>query len=371
MDSATGHGRVLGTLPSAGRLSWKTLAAATFLVGLGLGLAQVLHGAPRPLVVTIGTCFLACAAIGWVWTGVKKGGVRNPLLRLALAWIGSTALLLGFAYGVDRSGWVWFRLTGYNIVAAEQLLDQTNLSAESFVSQNPVFTIDPKNPQHLILKKSVYEFPRTIVIPAGLSVTIEPGTVLRFHPGRSLISYSAVIARGTEREPILFTAHRPWLKWGVVGVVRGGRSEFEHVRFEAGRHAFVNDIEFRGTLSLVETDVRIAQSQFEQTHGKDAVYIREAHADISESVFRRLRGDGLDFDGGSGTITQNEFIDCSDGAIDLSGDYNIQVTANRFFDGDGGRIAVDKDLEEIRALNTFGYSRKKSVFPFVRAAILE
>ena len=371
MDSWTGQLRVIGTVRPLGRLSWKALVAATILVGLGLALAWILQLVPTQFLVSIGVTFLTCAAARWVWLRMSQVSVRNPLLSLTLVWIGSTALLLGAAYSLDRSGWLWFQLTGYDIVAAENLLGEVHLSAEAFVRQNPMFTIDPENPKRLILKKSVYEAPRTIAIPAGFSVTIEPGTVLRFHPGRSLISYSAVIARGTDREPILFTAQYPWLEWGTVGVVQSSRSEFEHVRIEGGRHAVVNNIEFPGTLSLIGTDVRIARSQFEKTHGKDAVYIREAHADIWENVFRRVAGDGLDFDGGTGTVRQNEFIDCSDEAIDLSGDYNIQVVANRVLDEHGGRIAAEKNLEEIRALNSFGYSDRKRWFPPVRVTMLD
>ncbi len=371
MDSAANHLRVVNTAAPPRPLPWKALAIVTIAVGVALGIAWVVRWVPTRLLMTIGITFATCAVIEWIWMRMNKSALGKPILKLATAWMCSTALLLGAGYGFDRSGWVWFRLTGYDLVAAENLLEQVQMTAEGFVGQNAQFTLDPENSRRLILKKSVIEVARTIVVPGGLTLTIEPGTVLRFHPGRSLISYSPVIARGTEREPIVFTAHRPWLKWGAVGVVQADGSEFEHVRIEEGRHAVVNDIEFPGTLSLIGADVKILRSEFRKTHGKDAVYIREARAEVWDNLFRKVGGDGVDFDGGSGLVAQNEFVDCSDEAIDLSGDYKLKVTGNRIFDARGGRIAAEKNLEEIRAQNSFGYSRRKRAFPPIRVTLLD
>ena len=371
MDSATSHMRLLNTAAPPGPLPWKTLTAAVILVGLALAMARLVRWAPERLLMTIGITLVSCAAIEWVWMRLHKNATGKPILKLASAWMCSSALLLGAGYEMDRTGWVWFRLTGFDVVAAESLLDRVEMTAESFLSQNPQFTADPENSGRVVLKKSEYEVARTIVVPSGTTLTIEPGTVLKFHPGRSLISYSPVIARGTENEPIVFTAQRPWLKWGAVAVVRAEGSEFEHVRIEEGRHAMVNNIEFPGTLSLIGGGMRVVRSEFRNTHGHDALYVREGKAEIKENVFRNVGGDGVDFDGGSGQITHNQFTDCSDEGIDLSGDYNLKVTGNRILDIHGGRIAADKGLEEIRAQNSFGYSKKKSTFPRIRVTLLD
>jgi polygalacturonase len=203
----------------------------------------------------------------------------------------------------------------------------------------------------------VYDFQETVVIPAGVMLTIEPGAVLRFGAGRSLVAYGPVQARGTAAVPIQFTARRKWLKWGAVVVVSSGRSVFEHVRFEHGRWALLDQIEFPGTLSIYGGDVEISNSIFQQTYGKDAVNVREANAVIRNNLVRDAHKDGLDFDGGRGMVFGNVFVDCGDEGIDLAGDYDLQVFDNQIFDSSGGRVEADQGRDVILERNVFGYSQ--------------
>lgn len=272
-----------------------------------------------------------------------------------MVWIVVIALLLGTVYYVDRAGWIWFRLTGYNVTLEEELSGSIDLPVRSFIDRNQIFSVDPENPTGLVLRKGKYDISRTTLIPPGLSLTVEPGTVLQFAAGRSLISYSPIIARGTKSEPILFTARNKFLKWGVVGVVGPGRSVFEYTRFEHGRQALVNNIDFFGSLSLIGADVEIRHSQFVNLFGKDAVYVREGQVLIRENLFWDTYKDCLDLDAGTGEISHNQFINCGDEGIDLSENQEVQVFDNRILDSKGGRISADKDLEAIKARNIFGY----------------
>lgn len=277
------------------------------------------------------------------------------LASLALAgWVGTTPkpTLMAIA------GWLWFQLTGYEVTLAESYPDRIDMTVANFVAQYPFFRLDPKDATHLTLPKGDYHLRETIVVPRGTVLTIEPGSVLRFDAGRSLISYSPIIAQGTASEPILFTAYHHWLKWGVVGVVQAEQAVFEHVRFEHGRHALVNGLDFFGTLSLLETDVVIKHSEFVDLFGKDGVNARYAHVLIQDNVFRNTYKDGLDVDGGTGQISHNQFINCEDEGIDLSENDNLDVFSNTILDQRGGRLAADHYLAEILPLNTLGYSKE-------------
>jgi hypothetical protein len=342
------------------RFNLKVALPVTFSVCLVLVAAHWVGKIPKPLIVVVGATFGICSAVFWgvrrkTQNGAPPAIVYKQVTQLLLAWILTTTLLLGSVYYIDRAGWLWLRLTGYDVTLAEDLSNRVDLSIADFVEQHPSFVIDPQDSTKLILPRGEYEFKKTTVVPRGSSLTIEPGTILRFGAGRSLISYSPVIARGTENQPILFTARSVWLKWGVVGLVEASPSVFEYVRFEHGRQALVTNVDFTGSLSLIDTDAEIKHSQFVNLFGKDGVYVRRGHVLIQENVFRNTYKDGLDLDAGSGQITDNEFVNCGDEGIDLSENYDVQVFKNRILDSRGGRVSADHDLEQIKSLNILGY----------------
>ena len=140
-------------------------------------------------------------------------------------------------------------------------------------------------------------------MPAGTHLTIEAGSVLSFKEGASLISYSPITARGTQNEPILFIAQNKESTWGVVGLVMADNSVFDHVMFENGNTALVNNQRFSGSLSLVDTDAEITNSEFVNLFGKDGVWVLKGDVTIRGNVFKNNRVDCLDLDYGSGEIS--------------------------------------------------------------------
>jgi len=340
----------------AGRSQLKLAVLVTPSVLLMLGAAGLVGGVPKSLLILVGVIFLGWSAVFWGLNRRTARSAGRQISQLILAWIATTGLLLGGVYYVDRAGWLWFQLTGYDVTLAEELADRVDLSVAEFTDRHPFFSVDSQDSTRLVLRKGEYDVDETIVVPRGSSLTIEPGAVLRFRAGRSLISYSPILARGTETEPILFTAQQPWLKWGVIGIVQAGQSIFEHVQFEHGRQAWVNNVEFFGGLSLIETDVEIAHSQFLNAFGKDAVYVRQGQVLIRDNLFQETYKDCLDLDGGAGEISHNQFINCGDEGIDLSQNDQVRVFDNKILDPRGGRMSADTHLEEIKSLNTLGYS---------------
>ncbi|MEK6949034.1 MAG: right-handed parallel beta-helix repeat-containing protein, partial [Nanoarchaeota archaeon] len=189
----------------------------------------------------------------------------------------------------------------------------------------------------------------TIVVPKGFSLEIEAGSTLRFSKGKSLVSYSAVTAKGTEEDPITFTG-KDDAKWGSVGIVGIGKSIFEHVRFENGNGAMVNNQEFLGSLSLVESDIEISNSEFSNSSGKDGLWALNSDVMIRNNIFKDILADCLDLDNGSGEVSGNQFINCGDEGIDLSRNEDIEVFGNVIINSGNG-ISADANLEEIRKLN--------------------
>lgn len=328
-------------------------AVTTAIVLLILLVAQVFFDMPKSLLFLLGGTFLVWTAVYWFLSRRTQMTSIKHLARWLLPWMATIALFLGAVYFIDRGGWMWFRVTGYDVTLAEDYQQQVDISLAEFVVEHPQFEL---NAAGLRLPQGEHIFRETVVVPRGTVLTIDPGTVLRFGAARSLISYSPVTAQGTESDPIRFTAQNPWLKWGVIGVVGAAPSVFEHIQIEHSRQALVNDIDFFAGLSLIEADGVIRNSTFENVFGKDAVNARMSDVRIQNNVFRNAYKDCLDLDGGSGEVSDNLFVDCDDEGIDLSDNEAVDVFDNTILDIRGGRLAADQNQEAIEAQNTLGYS---------------
>ena len=346
------------------RLNLKLSIPISFSILVILAAGRLLFHVPKTFLLLIGGIFLFWSVVYWIWMNNRQeeitiatvGKKIGTLLALCLV---TSVLLLGSIYSIDRAGWLWYRFTGYETIIPEDLSSQVDLSIGDFLHQHPIFKMAVDDPSTLILPEGNYIFDNTIVIPGNLTLVIEPGTVIHFKAGRSLVSYSPILARGTESKPIFFMAENRLFKWGVVGVVKSNGAVFEYVKFQDAREALVNAINFLGGLSLIETDGNISHSEFLNSYGKDAVNINKGVVMIQDSLFQDVYRDCLDYDGAMGEISHNQFINCGDEGIDLGGNFNVEVFDNTILDPRGGRISAEHDLDKIISQNTFGYSESE------------
>lgn len=320
------------------------------------------------LLITAGIYLLCYTLI----LGICRLIGKSPWVQsyhIPLAWLLAIMLFFGGLYHYDRAGWLWFKLTGFDLTLPEMFPEaMANLSSAEFVKRYPIFNVDPGDSTQLRLKKGEYLIEKNILVPRGGVLVIEPGTTLRFAAGRSLISLRPLIARGTAEQPIRFTAKDSWRKWGVVGVVRAAghpgsveaaKSIFEYVTFEQGRQARINNIDFFAGLSIIEAEVEISHCRFQNMYGKDALNVRQGKSLIQDNVFENIYKDGIDLDGGEGIITRNRFINCGDEGIDLTENEHIQAFENEIYDAKGGRIAAELNLEQLISLNTLGHYKEE------------
>lgn len=333
-------------LPHSMRISRTTLVhilTGLLVLATLFGVREVL-GTPKPLVITLALTFLTWCIAQQLWPRRGECSTVRCIVQLLLPWaLISSALLVG-VYRVDRAGWIWYQLSGFNEAIAEERSTDIGMSVAEFVRRNSVFKLDPADPKRIIVPHGDHTIAQTVVVPQGSVLTIEPGTVLRMGAGCSLISYSPIVACGTASTPIVFTAKHHLLKWGVVGVVNSGQSRFEYVRFEHARQAVVNELDLPGGLSFIETEAEVRNCQFTNMFGKDALYVCRGHALIHDNRVEWAFKDGIDLDGASGEIRHNLLIDCDDEGIDLSDNTNVVVQHNTIRDRHGGRIGASHDL---------------------------
>ncbi len=331
------------------KLNLKIAILVTLLVVAGLAVAKEIYKVPGPLVAFIGAMFGVCSLIFWCLRRKSNASAFVQVATWLLSWGIVTTGILDGVYYFDKGGWMWFKVSGYNITLAENLQDQVKVSPASFVARYPFVSLDPQNSTRLLIKSGAYDIDETIIVPPGLTLTIASGTELRFGAGASLISYSAIVARGTAEAPIIFTAQQQWRKWGVFGVVRAGQSIFEHVRFEHGRQALVNGIDFPGALSLVDTEAEVAWCYFKNLCGKDGAQVHNGRVFFRNNTFQDCFKDGVDFDGGAGEISHNRFEYCGDEGIDLGEDSRVQVFNNVIIGSKDAKKGDGEKLSETTA----------------------
>lgn len=76
-----------------------------------------------------------------------------------------------------------------------------------------------------------------VVVPAGVTLTLEPGTVVKLNSETGIKVAGTLLAQGTAEQPILFTSNRSRLRrgdWDGIDVSAGGRATFEHATIEYG-----------------------------------------------------------------------------------------------------------------------------------------
>ncbi|HXE57635.1 MAG TPA: right-handed parallel beta-helix repeat-containing protein [Gemmatimonadales bacterium] len=161
----------------------------------------------------------------------------------------------------------------------------------------------------------------TVRIPAGDTLHIAPGTVVRLGPDVSLVSRGVVLAQGSAGRPIEFRRADPGRPWGAVTILGPGAngSVFRHVRFLEGGGGLVDRIEYIGMVNVHRVD----SAHFERVEfianvrSDDTFHALHSHVVLRRCRFVDANSDAVDFDLSTGLIADNTFERTGGDAIDL------------------------------------------------------
>jgi len=162
---------------------------------------------------------------------------------------------------------------------------------------------------------------RTVEIPEGDTLVIEPGTTLRLAPDVSIISHGLVLAEGTAAKPIRVLPveeGRPWGTFSLQGPGADG-SVLRWVEFDQGGGALEDRIEYTAMVSIHRTPhATLDHDTFRDNLRSDDTF-HCAHSDcrLTNSHFIRANSDAVDFDIATGDILNNTFEASGGDAIDL------------------------------------------------------
>jgi hypothetical protein len=186
-------------------------------------------------------------------------------------------------------------------------LPQTVISPAAFVASHPEFYRGADGTIHLSTGR--HYFTKTVTVPKGTRLVIDPGATLLFGPDVSFVSYSPVTARGTRDAPIRLLPSGD-LPWGNFAVANAGRqmSYFDQVYLRYGGDTHVNGIHMSGTLSLKDSDAEIARVTVEGAQGDDGIHLAHGSYTVADSIFRNNWADPIDSDFTTSTFEDNVFI---------------------------------------------------------------
>lgn len=188
-----------------------------------------------------------------------------------------------------------------------------------FLQKNPQFFSQDKHTLRLLA--GTYAFRKTVIIPEGYMVEIDPGTRLLFAPGVSLFSYSAVHSNGTAARPIFIQSLNPQKPWGVFAVLNAPEpSVFRHTYIKDGSEAEFVGLYFSGSLSMRSSDLEFLDGSVSSSRADDGIHVYGSRAHIARSLFEDTSSDSIDIDFAKveSLFEKNTFRETGGDAIDLS-----------------------------------------------------
>jgi len=257
----------------------------------------------------------------------------------------------------------------YAVADANQYYDDEKyFSPVNTFDRYKVFNLNNGN---LALSGNVF-VSEDIIVPYNATLIIKPGTKIIMAPGVSILSYSRVIAEGTEALPIYIKAENPEQPFGVFAIVENGASgsSFKYFNIEHGNETYINGLYLSGMFSAYHTsDVVIDHSSFKFSHSDDGINLKYSNSKILNSYFYKNSADAIDFDFMSGEVVGNKFEENGNDSVDISGSTTLIKDNYMYKSGDKG-VSVGENSKPLILNNLMdgchiGIESKDSSYPIV------
>jgi len=205
-----------------------------------------------------------------------------------------------------------------------------------------------------------YTLNKTIVLPFGVSLSLEPGVSMKLGPNVGILVRGDFIAIGGDEKIKISTSidSSPFASVAVLGSkLLPSKVILDNFHISGGNEAIINNIYFSGQMSIHHADVKINRAQFSGSNSDDGLNIKYANITIEESRFFENRVDQLDCDFCKGQLNRNYFAgneslksfgEGTDG-VDLSGS-KVQLSQNIFVNLTDKAISVG-ELSQVELLN--------------------
>ncbi|MEN8209968.1 MAG: right-handed parallel beta-helix repeat-containing protein, partial [Candidatus Fermentibacteria bacterium] len=144
-----------------------------------------------------------------------------------------------------------------------------------------------------------------ILIPSGSTLSIEPGTELRFSENCSIICQGNLYAEGSPGDSVLFCSNIENKPWGGI-MLSGGEAEFSYAVF-SGSDGFSTESQYRACIESVNADLIFESCLFRNNHG--CLHLSEGSVSMNNCDLTGWNSAELFFmnEGESATIQNSSF----------------------------------------------------------------
>lgn len=196
-----------------------------------------------------------------------------------------------------------------------------------------------------------------VLVNSGVTLTIEPGVIVKFDPGKSLQIDGTLIARGISTQKITFTRSSAGNYWGYIlfsnsstdatyngsgNYTDGSILEYAVVEYAGGA-----SVDNNGALRMDNSSPFINYSAVRSNASNGIIVWNTGASKISNSTVSNNSGAGISINSsGSVIITQSTISRNSDSGIDLTGSGNFTVSDSTvdgnsaIGDGGAGGISI-------------------------------
>jgi len=184
----------------------------------------------------------------------------------------------------------------------------------------------------LYVKEGEHIISKDIVLPYGINLVVNQGTVLKFKNNASLLINGGLKIDGKQNNPVRIVNNSKNNIFGSVGVVGDGETKVDISFLEVygGSEDFINGMHLSGGLSIHNhKEVKIENSSIHHNMADDGVNIKNSNFLIKNSKFYANMADQIDIDFGTGVISDSYFSQSS--LIDVF----TNVLAKKDDNGDG------------------------------------
>jgi len=199
---------------------------------------------------------------------------------------------------------------GDSLVAQDIIRKPSNIDEFSFLH------LDSAN-KRIHIKPGNWSIDHNLIIPAGYTVTGRPGTRLNLINQANILSHSSLHLEGNPEHPFIIES-TDQTGQGVL-VLSSAISTLRHVQFRGLTNPTSGDWSVTSAVTFYETDVTLSHCLFIANRCEDALNVIRATFNLDSCRFENTLSDAFDSDFSKGSITNCEFVDSGNDAIDVSG----------------------------------------------------
>jgi hypothetical protein len=180
----------------------------------------------------------------------------------------------------------------------------------------------------------------TLVVAAGVTLTVEPGVELYFAPGASLVVYGRLLAEGRPAERILFTRRDEGTYWGTIAIIESyADNRITHAVIEYTREGLSNPRS--DGVTAVDSALTLADCVLRYTESSSGVNSYwHSVLQVLRNEIHDIEGDAVRVNGGKAVIAGNHIYNARFGiyrhegiaVLNMTPDSPALVLDNRIHD---------------------------------------